>query len=54
MVAIVAIAIPLGATSAIRSSQADVRAHDMQAALDEAGTAQELEPYAATPRLQRR
>jgi hypothetical protein len=51
--AMLAIAIPFAATSAIRSSQADVRAGHLKAALDDAATAQRLEPYAATPRLQR-
>ncbi len=51
--AIGAIAIPFGATAAIRSSQADVKAGHLTAALADAATAQRLEPYAATPRLQR-
>jgi hypothetical protein len=51
--AIVAIAIPFATTSAIRASQADVRAGDLSAALADAATAQRLEPYAASPRLQR-
>lgn len=50
--AMVAVAIPFAATSAVRASQADVRAGDLQAALNDASTAQTLEPYAATPRLQ--
>jgi O-Antigen ligase/Tetratricopeptide repeat len=51
--ATIAIGIPLGATASIRSSQADVRAGHLQLALTDAATAQRLEPYAATPRLQR-
>jgi hypothetical protein len=51
--AMVAIALPLGTTSAVRASQADARAGHLKAALDDAATAQGLEPYAATPRLQR-
>ncbi len=53
LAAIVAIAIPYGATSAYRSSQSAFRAGHMKAALADAATAQTLEPYAATPRLQR-
>jgi hypothetical protein len=51
--AMIAIAIPYGATVAIRSSQANVSAGRLDAALGDAATAQHLEPYAATPRLQR-
>ena len=51
--AILVIAIPYGATSAIRSSQSDFRAGNIKAALADAATAQRLEPEAATPRLQR-
>jgi hypothetical protein len=50
--AVVAIAIPFAMTSAIRSSQAEVSSHNLKAALSDALTAQSLEPYAATPRLQ--
>jgi Tfp pilus assembly protein PilF len=50
--AIVAIAIPFGMTSAIRSSQAEASAGQLNTALSDALTAQNLEPYAATPRLQ--
>jgi O-Antigen ligase len=53
VVGIVAIAIPYGDTAAIRSSQAAYRAGDIRAALADAATAQQLEPYAATPHLQR-
>ena len=51
--AMVAIAIPFGMTSAIRSSQAAAGARHLNTALSDALTAQQLEPYAATPRLQR-
>ena len=53
LAAMLTVAIPYAATSAIRSSQADVAAGDLRAALREAAGAQDLEPYAATPRLQR-
>jgi Tfp pilus assembly protein PilF len=51
--AMVAVAIPFGMTSAIRSSQAAARDGHLNTALADALTAQQLEPYAATPRLQR-
>jgi hypothetical protein len=51
--AIVAVAIPFGMTSAIRSSQSAAASGHLQSALSDALTAQRLEPYAATPRLQR-
>lgn len=50
--AIVAIAIPLASTSLVRQSQAAVREGDLQAALADAKDAQNVEPAAATPRLQ--
>jgi hypothetical protein len=53
LAAIVAVAIPLASTTAIRSSQTAVRAGNLQAALGDVATAQRLEPYAATPRLQK-
>ena len=53
LLATVAIGIPFGTTAAIRSSQADVSDGNLSAALDAAATAQRLEPYAASPRLQR-
>lgn len=52
IVAIVAIAIPLASTSLVRQSEADARAGDLAAALKEARSAQNVQPYAATPRLQ--
>ena len=53
VLATVAIGIPFGATAALRSSQADVRAGNLSAALGAAATAQRLEPFAASPRLER-
>lgn len=50
--AIVAIAIPLSATSLVRQSQAEARAADLPAALSAARDAQSVAPGAATPRLQ--
>jgi hypothetical protein len=52
VLAIVAIAIPLASTSLVRQSQAAVRAGDLEAALEDARDAQNVEPAAATPRLQ--
>jgi O-antigen ligase len=51
--ALVAIAIPYGTNEAISASQAAFRAGNPRAALSDAETAQTLQPYAATPRLQR-
>ena len=53
LLATVAIGIPFGTTAAIRSSQGDVSDGNLSAALSAAATAQRLEPYAASPRLQR-
>jgi O-antigen ligase len=52
LAAIVAIAIPLASTSLVRSSEADARAGDLSAALEAARTAQNVQPSAASPRLQ--
>jgi O-Antigen ligase len=52
LLAIVAIAIPLASTSLVRQSQAAVRGSDLDAALEDAKDAQNVEPAAATPRLQ--
>lgn len=52
LAAIVAIAIPLGATSLVRESEADARDGDLPAALQAARSAQNVQPAAATPRLQ--
>jgi O-Antigen ligase len=49
---IVAIGIPTTSANALRDSQADVRAEDLGAALGEARTAEDIEPYAAAPNLQ--
>lgn len=52
LVAILAIAIPLASTSLVRSSEAAVREGDLEAALADARSAENVEPAAATPRLQ--
>lgn len=52
LLAIVAIAIPLASLSLTRESQAAVRGGDYPAALEDARSAQNVEPAAATPRLQ--
>jgi O-antigen ligase len=49
---IVAIGIPTTSANALRDSQAEVRAQDLAAALGEARTAEDIEPYAASPSLQ--
>ncbi len=53
LLALPAIAIPLIMTTSIRLSQSEVRAGNLAAAMQAANSAQALEPYAATPRLQR-
>lgn len=50
--AVVAIAIPLASTSLVRSSEAEAREGDLSAALEDARTAQNVQPAAASPRLQ--
>ncbi len=52
LVAVVAIAIPFASTSLVRQSQADARDGDVSAALDDARSAQNVQPGAATPRIQ--
>lgn len=52
LLAIVAIAIPLASTSLVRQSQAEVRDGNLEAALGDARSAQNVEPGAAGPRLQ--
>jgi len=52
LAAIVAIAIPLASTSALRQSESDARTGDLEAALSAARTAQNVQPDAAGPRLQ--
>jgi hypothetical protein len=52
LVVIVAIAIPLASTSLVRSSEAAARSGDLAAALDDARSAQNVQPGAASPRLQ--
>jgi hypothetical protein len=51
-VALVAIALPLLGAKAVSDSRADARAGDLSAALDGARHAGDLQPYAATPKLQ--
>jgi hypothetical protein len=52
LLAIVAIAIPLASLSLVRQSQTAVREGDLAAALEDAKSAENVEPAAATPRLQ--
>lgn len=52
LAAIIAIAIPLAATSLVRQSEADFRDGDLEAALSAARSAENVQPGAATPRLQ--
>jgi O-antigen ligase len=52
IVAVVAIAIPFAATDLIRNSEAEVREGDLAAALEDARSAESVQPDAATPRLQ--
>lgn len=52
LVAIVAIAIPLAATSLVRQSESDARAGDLLGALEAAKSAENVQRGAATPRLQ--
>jgi hypothetical protein len=52
LAALVAIAVPLASTSLIRQSQADARDGDTTAALSDALSAQNVQPGAATPRVQ--
>jgi O-antigen ligase/polysaccharide polymerase Wzy-like membrane protein len=52
LVAIGVIAVPLASTSLVRGSEAEARDGDLPAALEDARTAQNVEPSAASPRLQ--
>jgi cytochrome c-type biogenesis protein CcmH/NrfG len=52
IVALVAIAIPLRGAISVRDSQAAARSGDLPAALDDARNAHDLQPYAATPKIQ--
>jgi hypothetical protein len=52
LAAIVAIAIPLASLSLVRQSEAEAREGDLTAALEAAKSAQNVEPGAASPRLQ--
>ena len=49
---IVVVAIPMASADAVRDSQASVRAQDLSGALGNARSAEEIQPYAATPDLQ--
>ena len=53
LAAIAAIAIPLASASLLRQSEAEARAGDLEAALSDAQSAQNVEPGAMSPRLQR-
>lgn len=50
--AIIAIAVPLAATSLLRTSESAARSGNLPKALEEARSAQNVEPFAASPRLQ--
>jgi hypothetical protein len=52
VVAIIAIAVPFGSASLIDDSREKARSGDLQGALHDAEKAADLQPYAATPRLQ--
>jgi O-Antigen ligase len=52
IVSIVVVAVPLASTSAVRLSQGSAAAGDLSQAVSEAKSASEVEPFAATPRLQ--
>lgn len=52
LAAIAAIAIPLASLSLVRQSEAEARAGGLPAALEDARSAQNVEPAAASPRLQ--
>lgn len=53
LVALLAIVPPLGATSTVRASEEGAAAGRWDEALDDARIAERLQPYAASPRLQR-
>ena len=52
LASIVGIALPLAGTEALRTSQADARAGDLDAALSQARTAERIQPYSASASLQ--
>jgi len=52
LVLMAVIAIPLAASSLVRQSQDEASEGDVAAALSDARSAQNVEPFAATPRLQ--
>jgi hypothetical protein len=53
VVALILITIPYAGASAVSASRDDARDADLAGALDEAAKAHDLQPYAATPNLQR-
>lgn len=53
ILALVAIAVPLAGVSAVRASQTEAGRGDLPSALAAAGSAERVQPYAATPPLQR-
>ena len=52
VIALIAIAIPFAGEDGVQASQADVRSGNLSSALDEAQTAQNVQPYSATASLQ--
>jgi hypothetical protein len=52
LIALVAIAIPLASTEAVRASQDQFRSQNLGGALDDAQTAANIQPYSATASLQ--
>lgn len=52
VLALAAIAIPLATTSSVRASQDEVKASQLGPALERAQEASQIQPWAATPRLQ--
>jgi O-antigen ligase len=52
LLAILAIAVPLASTSLLRSSQSEVREGNLEGALEDARSAQNIQPGAGEPRLQ--
>jgi Flp pilus assembly protein TadD len=52
VIALIAIVIPVSKTQAVRDSQSEIREKSPDSALEDARTAERLEPYAASPKLQ--
>jgi hypothetical protein len=52
LVAVVGIAIPLATTTLVRKSESEVRTGDLAASLEDARSARNVAPWAASPRLQ--